>query len=123
MHRFCFISKYSEKRMILQKKCIVMLPTLALIVTRRKKAGFNEMDLKKQEVPAIFIRSYPISACAVYATSSSIRSNEAHKSVNRFITTTANKQRRVVLTFLVKSKPVQNVLVICSKLVPAKRYL
>ena len=100
-----------------------MLPTLALIVTRRKKAGFNEMDLKKQEVPAIFIRSYPISACAVNAASSSIRSNEAHKSVNRFITTTANKQRRVVLTFLVKGKPVQIVLVICSKLVPAKRYL
>ena len=92
--------------MILQKKCIVMLPTLALIVTRRKKAGFNEMDLTKQEVPAIFIRSYPISACAVYATSSSIRSNEAHKSVNRFITTTANKQRRVVLTFLVKERKI-----------------
>lgn len=36
--------------------------------------------LKKPQVPAISMGSYPISARAVYATSGSVRQNKAHKS-------------------------------------------
>ena len=70
--------------MILQTECIAFFPTLAFTITRRKKLDLWKtafpLAFKKPQVPAISIETYPMSACAVYATSGLIRPNKSQES-------------------------------------------